>query len=148
MAICLIFKYLIHVRLIMNKLRSHFASLFDTAYVKNRVILFVPALFLITGAQITGINENFPAVVMHFTGVVLLFLSFIHPWREIIYYSFLAAGCLGAIFLLHLVTVALSSSHFKRNISEGDMMNIYFLFCLPGIAAGISGIFYSLLKKK
>lgn len=132
----------------MNKLKSHFTSLFDTSHIKTTVILLVPALFLITGAQIIGINENFRAVVMLFTGIVLLFLSLIHPWREIKNYAFFAAGSLGTIYLLYLVTIALSALHFKRNISEDSMMKIYFLFCVPGIVAGIIGIFYCLLKKK
>jgi hypothetical protein len=132
----------------MNKFSNHFASLVDTSHIKITVILLVPSVFLIIGAQIIGLNENFPAVVMHFTGVVLLLLSLLHPWREIKNYAFLAAGSLGTIYLLHLSTIVISSLHFKKNISEENMMRIYFLFCLPGIFAGIVGIIYLLSRKR
>jgi hypothetical protein len=119
--------------------RSHFLSLFDRAHLKWTIALFLASLILIAGSQLVGTTDNLPGLAMLFSGVILLFFSVLHPWRNAKNYGILAAISIGLIILGYLVIILLSVLHLERFISEGIAMVTLFLFCLPGIIVGIIG---------
>jgi hypothetical protein len=129
-------------------MRSHLLSLFDRGHRIWTISLLLAAVILITGSQIVGTTDNLPGLTMLFAGVILLFFSVLHPWRNAKNYGILAAICGGLIILGFLAIILLSALHLQRFISEGIAMVTLFLFCLPGIIVGIIGSFLCSLRKE
>ena len=132
----------------INNLKNHLVSLFDSSHIKMTIILVISGLLLITGSQITGTTDNLPGLIMLFTGVILLFFSVLHPWREIKNYAILAGLCVGIIVLVFLAIYILAALHMDKYISEGVVMITILLICLPGIVVSIIGILVCAGMKK
>ena len=132
----------------MINMKNHFISLFDPSHLRWTIILLTSAVLLIIGSQITGTTDNLPGLAMLFSGVICLFFTFLHPWRDIKNYAILAGVCFGIIILVILGIFILASLHMDKYISEGVVMITILLFCLPGIVVSIIGILLCTARKK
>jgi hypothetical protein len=129
-------------------MKSHLLSLFNPANRLRTIIFFVAALLLITLSQIVGITDNLPGITMLFCGIVLLFFSFLHPWRKAKNYGILTGLCFGLMILVWIGIHLFVRLGLEDHISEGFVMITAFFFCLPGIFAGIIGSLYCTLRKR
>lgn len=132
----------------MNSIKNQLITILDSSHLRLTIILLVSSVLLITGSQITGTTDNLPGLAMLFLGVILLFFSFLHPWRDIKKYAKLFAVCLGIIILVLLCIFILAALHLDKYISEGLVMITILLFCLPGIVVSIIGIIIFASSKK
>lgn len=131
----------------MNPVKNHFINLFASSHLRLTVILLISSILFIIGSQITGTTDNIPGLAMLFTGVILFFFAFLHPWKDIKNYAILFGVCIGIIILVILVIAILASLQLDKYISEGVVMVILLLFCLPGIFVSIIGILICTVRK-
>jgi hypothetical protein len=129
----------------MNK---HIQSLFDNQHIRLTVTLFAAAVFLMVGSQIVGITDNLPGIAMLFAGIILLYFSFLHPWRKIEYYAILIGVCVGILLLEWLGIHLLIRLNKTKYLSEGIAMVLAFFICMPGIITGIIGTLICTFIKK
>jgi hypothetical protein len=129
-------------------MKKHFISLLEPAHRRLTISFFAIALILIVSSMLVGIADNLPGIAMLLVGMILLFFSILHPWRKVENYAILIGICFGIIAVIFLGIYILSLLHKTQYISEGVVMTIIFLLCVPGILTGIFGaIFWSLRKK-
>jgi hypothetical protein len=129
-------------------MKKHLLSLFEPEHRRLTISFFTVAILLIIGSVIVGIADNLPGIAMLLVGMILLFFAILHPWRKVENYAILIGICFGIIAVTFLGIYILSLLHKTQYISEGVVMTIIFLFCVPGILTGIFGaIFWSLRKK-
>lgn len=129
-------------------MKKHFISLFDPSHVKRTIFLFTLAVLLIIAANLSGINDNLPAIAMLLAGMIILFFAVLHPWEKAGNYGILAGVCIGILLLEWLGIHILAARHLNEYISEGIAMGIAFLICVPGILAGIAGAIICAVRKK
>lgn len=129
-------------------MKSHLLSLFDPAHRWKILSLFITAILLIIVSQVVGTTDNLPGIAMLFIGIILLFFSFLHPWRDTKKYAILAGVSVGIIILVFLGIIILSALDMQKYIIEGVVMGIMLLFCLPGIVVSIIGILICARKQK
>jgi hypothetical protein len=120
-------------------MKKHFLSLFDHPNRWFTFSFFLAALMLIVASQVVGINDNFAGITMLLSGMVFLFFSLLHPWKNSGNYGLLATMCIGLICLTFLLIYILSLMGKSQYISEGIVMAFIGLFCIPGILTGIIG---------
>jgi hypothetical protein len=120
-------------------MKNHFLTLFDPAHRWHTFSFFAAAVMLIVAALVAGINDNFAGIAMLLGGMVFLFFSFLHPWRNSFSYGILAIICIGLICLTFLLIYILSLMGMSEYISEGVVMGFIGLLCIPGILTGIIG---------
>ena len=129
-------------------MKKHLISLFDPSNRIWTISFFAIAILLIIGATFVGVADNLPGILMLLAGMILLFFSILHPWKKVENYAILIGICVGIIILIMLAIYILSLLHKTQFISEGVVMTIIFLFCVPGILTGIIGtIFWSTRRK-
>lgn len=131
----------------MNPIKNHLTTLLDSSHLRLTIILLTFSALLIISSQIIGITDNLPGIALLFSGVIILFFSFLHPWRDSKKYAILFAVCLGIIILVFMCIFILSALHLDKYISEGIVMITILLFCLPGIFVSIIGIVIFANKK-
>jgi MFS family permease len=128
-------------------MKKHFFSLFSPEHRRRTMILFVISILLITVSQIVGITDNFPGISLLLSGMIFLFFTFLHPWRKVENYALLIGISVGIIVLVLLTIQVLVLIKKTDYISEGVVMAIVFLICLPGILSGIIGTLIYAFKK-
>ena len=129
-------------------MKKHFTVLFDSSHRMWTISFFTTAILLIIGAQITGITDNLPGILMLLSGIILMFFAFLHPWRNKKNYAILIAVCMGILILEWFGIQILNRINKAEFISEGIAMTVAFLVCIPGIMAGIIGIIFLLIKNR
>ena len=129
-------------------MKQHFISLFDSSYRWMTLSLFSAAVLLIIASQIVGTTDNFPGLIMLFFGMISLFLTFLHPWRKSGNYAILAGIFLGIIVIMFAIIHLLDSLNKTEYISEGVVMILFFLICIPGIVVGIFGTIFLAARNK
>jgi len=97
----------------MNPIKDHFTTLLDSSHLRLTIILLISSVLLITGSQITGTTDNLSGLAMLFIGIILLFFTFLYPWRDIKNYAILFGVCLGIIILV-ILGVYIFLHHFIR----------------------------------
>lgn len=126
-------------------MKKHFISLFDRSHRKTTVSLLLSSFILIIISQIIGISDNVPGILLLLAGMILLFYSLVHPWKNKKNYSIMAWIFTGIIALLFLIiTFFAQIGHpelIDKYIGETAAMVIVFLICIPGIIVGIYGTF-------
>jgi hypothetical protein len=120
-------------------MKTHFISLFDSAHRRWTISSFLASIVLIIASLLMGINDNLPGFVMLFGGIVFLFFTIVHPWRRSIEYGILGMVCVGIILLIILGIGIFTAIDKTEYISEGIVMGLFFLICLPGIVVSIIG---------
>jgi hypothetical protein len=128
-------------------MKKHLLSLFELSNRRVTIFFFTVSLLLIVGSVLVGIADNLPGIAMLLVGMILLFFSVLHPWRKVENYGILVGVCFGIILLIFLGIAILALLHKTQYISEGVVMTIIFLFCVPGILTGITGAIFWSLKK-
>jgi hypothetical protein len=128
-------------------MKKHFISLFDSAHLKWTISLFTIAALLIIAASFTGISDNLPGIALLYGGILFLFFSVLHPWKNPRNYWTLLILCLVILFLEWLGITILDRLNKTEYISEGIAMGVAFLICMPGIVVGIMGGFICTFRK-
>ncbi len=129
-------------------MKSHFLSLVNPSHRWLTLSLLVASVLLVSASQFVGTTDNLPGLLLLFVGVILLFFTFLHPWRKSSNYVKLSLVSVGVAVLTFVMIFLLSMLKMTQYISEALVMSTIFLFCLPGIVVGMIGnVFFSLRKK-
>jgi hypothetical protein len=128
---------------------KHLLSLFNPVQIRITISLLTSAILLIISSLFVGITDNMPGISLLLSGMIFLFFTFLHPWRKVENYALLIGVSVAIIVLVMLVIQILVWLKMTEYISEGVVMIIVFLVCLPGILSGIIGtLIYAFRKKK
>ena len=90
-----------------------------------------------------GTTDNLIGIASLITGVCFLFYTLLHTWKRSRSYAIMAWVFAGIIVLTLAVIYLLSAMGFEQYLSEGVVMFIMFLICLPGIIVGILGTIFN-----
>jgi hypothetical protein len=129
-------------------MKKHFLSLFNEVNRLRTTSFLATTALLVFGSQLEGTTDNLPGIGLLLGGMIFLFFSFLHPWRKVEYYAILIGVSVGVIVLVMLGIQMLVWLKKTEYISEGVVMTIIFLFCLPGILTGIIGTLICAFRKK
>jgi hypothetical protein len=128
-------------------MKKHFLSLVDHSHRWYTISFFLCSVILVIASGVVGITDNLPGIAMLLGGMVFLFFTFLHPWRQSKNYGILTGLCFGLILLTFLVIYVLAALHQDKYISEGIVMGFIGLICVPGIVTGIIGAIIQANKK-
>jgi hypothetical protein len=129
-------------------MKKHFLSLFNEANRLTTTSFLATTALLIFASQLVGTTDNLPGIALLLGGMIFLFFSVLHPWRKVEYYAILIGASVGVIALVMIGIQTLVWLKKTEYISEGVVMTIIFLFCVPGILTGIIGTLVSAFRKK
>jgi hypothetical protein len=129
-------------------MKKHFISLFDPGHLKWTIYLFAIAVLLIITANLIGISDNPPGIALLYGGIVSLFFSVLHPWKDPKNYWTLLLVCILILLLEWLGITVLDRLNKTQYINEAIAMGVAFLICMPGILVGIAGAFICTVRKK
>jgi hypothetical protein len=131
-------------------MKKHFIALFDATHLKRTILLFVLAAICIITSSIVGIGDNVPMILLLLAGLILLFFSVLHPWKEAINYGILAGVCVGIIGLEVIGISILSKLNKTEFLDKGEIVLwiITGIFCVPGLLVGMIGVIISAFRKK
>ena len=127
-------------------MKQHFNSLFGPKKRWITISILLISVACIIGSQIVGITDNLPGIAMLSGGIVLLFFAFLHIWRKAKNYVILMLSSFAIIILMFLIIYILAALHKTEFISEGIVMGMAGLICIPGIITGIFGSVYWAFK--
>ena len=120
-------------------MKNHFLSRFDADNLRKTIIYLVIAVSLITISLLVGISDNFLTITMLFGGIGLFFYAVLHPWGKASYYAIL--GGISLILLIFEFLVGIGIMVKMQLKWTEDIVWISVFICIPGIIAGIIGIF-------
>ena len=129
-------------------MKNHLILLFAAERFRKTIILFVVAALFIIISSLVGISDNLPMIAMLLAGIILLFFAVLHPWKKASNYWFLILVSFVILVLEGLAIFILAKMHLDRYISEGIVMGVTFIICLPGILVGIIGGIICAVRKK
>ena len=129
-------------------MKNHFLSLFEPSHRWWTLSYLIFSVVLIVGAMLVGVADNLPGIAMLLGGMIFLFITFLHTWRNVKNYITLLLVCFGIIVLIFLAIILLSAIGKTQYINEGFVMILGFLFCFPGILVGIGGVIVESSRKK
>ncbi len=129
-------------------MKNHLISLFAADHLRKTIILFVVAALFIVISSLVGISDNLPMIAMLLSGIILLFFAVLHPWEKASNYWFLILVSVVILLLEGLAIFILARMHLDKYLSEGLVMGITFIICLPGILVGIIGGIFCAVRKK
>jgi hypothetical protein len=142
----------------MNTLKHHFLMLFDRAYRWWTVAFFVAGCILVALGNIMGISDNLPGITLLYSGMILLFLAFIHPWKKPVSFGIFSAAIVTLLVVLILLAIlyfylvkkidpALQHSAFSRFI-DGGLEFFALIIFIPGLATGLLGAIFRTIQGK
>lgn len=111
-------------------MNNYIISLFNSKNWKKTIILFTIAAILITISLIIGISDNFPMILIFFTGCIFFLFSILHCWKKTKYFAIFAGICFALLIIDFIFPF----------INEGIAMTFGFV-CFIGTIAGIIGVF-------
>lgn len=129
-------------------MKEYLMSLIRPEHYKKTMFLFISAVLLIIVSQVIGTTDNLPGLLALFSGMILIFFSVLHPWRNWKNYAKLAVWAISAIAVTFIFIWVLSLLHKTEYISEGVVMILIGMICLPAIFTGIIGALYWLFRKQ
>ena len=74
-------------------MKKHFVLLFDAGHRWTTALLFAAAALLITVSILVGITDNLPMIMMLFAGIIFLFFTVLHPWRDTYHFAMFTVVC-------------------------------------------------------
>jgi hypothetical protein len=97
-----------------------------------------------------GINDNFPVITMLLAGIIILFLTVLHPWEKAYNYGILAVVCVGILLPEWPGITNLDKMHKDEFLdkSEGYIMVLAFFICIPGTLVSIISAIICTIGKK
>ena len=127
-------------------------TLFDPGHRWKTISFFVLGVLLIVAAQLVGIADNAPGLVLLYAGIIFLFLTFIHHWRKPSSYGIMAGICAAVIAVTVIVVHIYAASACRPGevaapskadgIMEAIVMTITLFLCAPGILIGLAGLIF------
>ena len=139
-------------------MKKHFLSLFDPAHRWWTISFFLAAVLLIIAAMVVGISDNPPGIALFYSGMILLFLALVHPWRKWENYAILAGVCAGIILLVFVVLHIYAAIFITpgvpntptatENVIEAFLFILILFICVPGIIVGIFGAIFRAIRRK
>ena len=129
-------------------MKKHFLSLFNPEHRRKTLTYFVVSVLLIIASQIVGVSDNLPGIAMLLGGMICLVYAFVHIWSKPRNFIILTWVSVGVVLLTFLTIYILSLLHKTEYISEGIVMGLIFLICLPGFIVGILGLSSRSVRKK
>jgi hypothetical protein len=128
-------------------MKKHLLSLLEPSRLWFTISFFLASFVLIICSLLVGIADNLPGIAMLLGGMIFLFFTFLHPWRNSMNYGILTGVCFGLILLTFMGIYILSALHKDEYISEGVVMSFIGLICIPGIVTGIIGAIIWAIRK-
>ncbi len=124
-------------------MKNHFTSLFDPPNRPQTIWYFIISVVLLVASQLVGISHNLIGIASRMAGVCFLFYTLLHTWKHARSYAVMAWIFAGIIALTFAVIYLLSALGYEQYLSQGTIMFILFLICLPGIIVGILGAIFN-----
>jgi hypothetical protein len=122
-------------------MKTHFLALFNIENRKKTLVFLISSIVLIIASQLVGISDNPPGIAMIGIGIFLFYYSFLHIWKTSRNFIRLIYASLGLSLLLLLIIAIFVRMHKTEYLSEGLLMGIFFLICIPLILVGLFGAF-------
>ncbi|MEI7421310.1 MAG: hypothetical protein WCK18_04420 [Prolixibacteraceae bacterium] len=122
-------------------MKTHFLALFNIENRKKTLTFLISSIILIIASIIVGINDNPLGIAMIGIGIICFYYSFLHTWNKAGNFVRLIYLSLGLMLLLLLVIITFASLHKTEYLSEGLLMGIFLLICIPLILIGLFGAF-------
>jgi len=129
-------------------MKKYFQILFGPEHLMRTISLFASSIVFIIGAMIVGINDNLPGLAMLVTGIIFFYFSVLHPWRKAENYAILIAIFVGVMILEWLSIQLFIKLKWEKYLSEAVLMILAFFVCLPGIIAGLIGVFICVFTRR
>jgi hypothetical protein len=126
-------------------MKNYIISLFDGAHLWWTILYIVTAVLLLILSQVIG---NAASLFLLFPGLILLFYTFIHPFRELesfVKFSVTCGGIMGLNFILYLI---MDKFDYHPDIYETIVLTINLFIGFPGLSAGLIGGIILAIKKK
>ena len=122
-------------------MKTHFLALFNIENRKKTLIYLLSSIVLIVASLIVGISDNLPGIVMLGVGMICFYYSFVHIWTESGNFVRLIYVSIGIVLLQILVIYIFGWMNKTQYLSEGWIMGIFFLICIPLLLVGVFGAF-------
>jgi hypothetical protein len=129
-------------------MKKYFQKLIGPEHKMRTISLSSSAIVFILGARIVGINDNLPGITMLVTGIVLLYFSILHPWRKAENFAILIAVCVAVLILEWLGIHLFVKLKWEKYLNEAVALILAFFICLPGVLAGLIGVFICVFRKQ
>jgi hypothetical protein len=129
-------------------MKKHFITLFDSAHLWWTISLFALGILLIIIANLIGIADNLPGIILFYGGIISLFFAFLHPWKKAVNYAILSGVCIGIVLLGLLVLTILNKMGQDTSKFDGIIEGFALLICIPGILTSIIGAIICAVRKK
>jgi hypothetical protein len=120
-------------------MKAHFLTLFNIENRKKTLAYLVSSIVLIIASQIVGVSDNPTGIIMIGIGIICFYYSFVHIWKTSGNFVRLIYASLGLIVLTILAINIFVWMHKAQYLSEGLLMGIFFLICIPLILVGVLG---------
>jgi len=121
--------------------KRHFLALFSIENRKKTLAYLLSSIVLIIASLIVGISDNPPGIVMIGVGIICFYYSFVHIWKKSRNFVFLIYVSIGTALLQILIINIFVWMHKTQYLSEGLLMGIFFLICIPLLLVGVFGAF-------
>jgi hypothetical protein len=120
-------------------MRKYFNTLFDAAHRSKTQRFAVISVFLNTGAVFMGTIDNLPGILILIGGMCCLIFTFVHPWNRGKNYAIMAGLSIVLIMITFGMIRLMAALGYEQYISEGLVMSIIGLLCIPSIIVGAIG---------
>jgi len=121
--------------------KTHFLALFNIENRKKTLIWLLLSIVLIIASLIIGISDNLPGIVMIGIGLICFYYSFVHIWKKSGNFVLLIYVSIGIALLQILIINIFGWMNKTQYLSEGWIMGIFFLICIPLLLVGVVGAF-------
>jgi hypothetical protein len=122
-------------------MKTHFLILFSIENRKKTLFYLLSSFALIIASQIVGVSDNPIGIVMIGVGVIWFYYSFVHVWKKSTNFVRLIFISIGLMLLEFLSINILGWLQKTQYLSEGLLMGIFFLICIPLLLVGAFGAF-------
>jgi hypothetical protein len=122
-------------------MKTHFLALFNIENRKKTLAYLLSSIVLIIASLIVGISDNLPGIVMLGAGIICFYYSFVHIWKKSRNFVLLIYVSIGIVLLQILIMNIFGWVHKTQYLSEGLLMGIFFLICIPLLLVGVFGAF-------
>jgi hypothetical protein len=121
--------------------KTHFLALFNIGNRKKTLTYLLLSIVLIIASLIVGISDNPPGIVLIGVGTICFYYSFVHIWKKSRNFVLLIYVSIGIALLQILIINIFGWMHKTQYLSEGLIMGVFFLICIPLLLVGVLGAF-------
>jgi len=126
-------------------MKNYIISLFDEAHLWWTILYIVTAVLLLILSRVIG---NAASLFLLFPGLILLFYTFIHPFRKLESFVKFSVTCGGILILNWIIYYLMNWFGYTKYINDEVVMAITLFIGFPGLSAGLIGGIILAIKKK